>query len=333
MISGDSITYSDTSAVVSEASPGRDVLSAAQVTVPRVSNAVRSDRDTLSAVDTLQVAADSLAGCDTIYIYEQGVRDTITELDITSFDGDNFFTEKIPYIGRVTGVRQGAAGDTIPYSVATDDVMSTFLVGCLVATIIALSAVGRFVVRQVKLFFYNRRGETSVNTLTSSELRAMTFLSFQTCFMYALLYFAYVSNGSEREFYIEPYRIIGLLFAVFVVFFAAKGLIVSIVNRTFFSGNERRRYNESSLFLTAMEGLFLLPVVYLLAYFGLTFHAAAIYVILVVIIFRLLTIYKQKQIFFCQKAGLAGFSLYLCTLELAPFLMVWNVLILILAQV
>ncbi len=239
----------------------------------------------------------------------------------------NFFTESAPYPVDRDAARQGVPGDPVPYSIATDNFMTSLLVLFLIATIVVVSARSRFLLAQTRLFFYRRRGGSGDEGQPGpGEMRGMWFLAVQTCVMYAMIYFMYLRVYVAGTFTIEQYELIGVLFAIFAAFFLLKAWTTSFVNWTFFDSESRREFASSAFFLLGAEGLFLMPAVYVQAYFGLSFEKSVFYIFLVLILFRLLTIYKQKQIFFRQKVSLLGFCLYLCTLEIAPFFMVWNVL-------
>ncbi len=226
-------------------------------------------------------------------------------------------------------VPQGVEGVPIPYSIATDDLMTSLLIVCFVVTVIVLSAMGRSFAEQMRQFFYKSKYDSVGGIMGSAELRCQWFLALEMCFMYAIIYFLYLKPHVSSTYLMGQNRIIGLLFGLVIAFFLAKSILTSTVNWVFFDREQRRRFSSATLFLLAAEGLCILPIVYIQTYFNFPFRYSVIYVIFVLIIFRLLTIYKQQQIFFAQKGSFLGFIIYLCTLEITPFFILWGVLTII----
>jgi len=71
----------------------------------------------------------------------------------------------------------------------------------------------------------------------------------------------------------------------------------------------------------------LFPAVILQAYFGLSIQNVEIYFIIVLIIVKILTIYKCYVIFFRQSVVKLQIILYFCTLEIVPLLAFWGALV------
>ncbi len=267
-------------------------------------------------------AADTLGVCP---LRTAGETDSISRIDTALFYKKNLFADSALLHTETSAPRHGVPGDPIPYSIATDNLMTSLLVLFFIITIVVVAKIRRYLAGEIKLFFYHKKNRGNDSNPGSGELRGLWFLSIQTCLMYAILYFFYLRTYSNT-FAIEQYQLIGLLFSVIAIFFLLKAIIMNIVNWTFFGSGNKRRFSDVNLFLTACEGLFIMPVVYFQSYFGMTLSDCSTYVFLVLILFRILAIFKQKQIFFTQKAGLSGFFIYLCTLEITPFFMVLSVL-------
>ena len=80
------------------------------------------------------------------------------------------------------------------------------------------------------------------------------------------------------------------------------------------------------LFLMSTEGIVLLPVVLVQIYFGLPLAVTAIYSLIVVALFKLLSFYKCYTIFFRRNGIFVQSFLYFCALELMPLGVLWGVL-------
>ena len=79
------------------------------------------------------------------------------------------------------------------------------------------------------------------------------------------------------------------------------------------------------LFLVSMEGVALFPIVMLLSYFDVSMKSAVIYAIVVILLVKLLTLYKAYAIFFRQTRSFVQIILYFCALEIIPMLALWGV--------
>ncbi len=77
---------------------------------------------------------------------------------------------------------------------------------------------------------------------------------------------------------------------------------------------------KSMLFLSAMEGVALFPLVMLQIYFDISVQSAIIYAAVVLILVKILTIYKCFVIFFRQNGVVLQIILYFCALEIVPVL-------------
>ena len=83
------------------------------------------------------------------------------------------------------------------------------------------------------------------------------------------------------------------------------------------------------LFIAAMEGIVLFPLVLLLSYFDLSMESAIIYMAIVLILVKILTFYKCFVIFFRRNSGLLQNILYFCALELTPLLILAGLMVMI----
>ena len=95
---------------------------------------------------------------------------------------------------------------------------------------------------------------------------------------------------------------------------------------TFFDKRANEQWIKSFLFINSVEGLLVFPVVMLVVYFGLALKMAFVYTAIVVILLKLLSLYKTYIIFFRQKGAFLQDILYFCALEVMPLLTLWGVL-------
>ncbi len=203
---------------------------------------------------------------------------------------------------------QGIEGVPVPYSIATDNVMTLLLMACFVATIVAVVRMRRKMVVNITM------------------VRCQWFLSLMMCLMYAILYFIYIEHYEDLSLLIHPDLQILIYFLIVLLFFLAKRIVTRAVGLVFFNREAVRRFTLETLFLMAMEGLCLIPAVYLTVYVDIPAEYTLAYALGVVILFRILTIFRQKVVFFHQKNSFLGFIVYLCTLEITPFFVLWSLL-------
>ena len=222
--------------------------------------------------------------------------------------------------------RAGKAGDPVPYTIAGDNLITGMLLAFFILTMVSLQKSRRMIGRQLKHFFFvEREGKTTVITETSSELRFQFFMGVQTCMLIAIICFLYVQQYVADVFIIEPYQVIGVLTAITAVYFLLKALLYGVVNWTFYESKKNEQWMKSFLFLVAAEGVALFPAVMVQAYFNLSFRTACIYTLLVVFLFKILTICRAYLIFLRQKNDYIQIFLYFCALEIVPLALLFGV--------
>ena len=86
---------------------------------------------------------------------------------------------------------------------------------------------------------------------------------------------------------------------------------------------------KAMLFLSAVEGVSLFPLVMLQSYFDISVQSAIIYAAVVLILVKILTIYKGFVIFFRQNGAVLQIILYFCALEIIPILALAGFLVMI----
>ena len=242
-----------------------------------------------------------------------------------------YFPKDSLFSTELTGLRGGVAGDPRPYSIRTDDILTGILLGCLVVAVVSLTHTRFFFAEQFKNFFRIQRTENVFEmTGTTGENRVQIFLCLQTCLLCALLSFIYTHENIATHFSLDsPYELILVFMGCFAGYFLVKGALYSMVDLVFFDSRQNMQWLRSFIFLTAIEGLLLFPLVMFQSYFNIDTKGALIYVGIVLTIVKILTFYKQWVIFFRQKVVSLQIFLYFCTLEIVPLLSLLGILVLI----
>ncbi len=263
----------------------------------------------------------------TVFGLKYNKKENITEM---RYDKESPFADDPRYNPELGVSQKGTAGDPIPYNVSSDDIITGMLIACFILAVTSLANSMKFVVKQAKNFFYVQRNGTTTITETTSEVRFQLFLVLQTCLLFSIIFFFYTLNNVADTFLLPTqYHLLAVFFGVFASYFMLRALAYHVVNWVFFDKKKNAQFSKSLLFLTSMEGILLFPLVMLQVYFDLSVNSAVIYTAIVVVLFKLLTLYKSYIIFFRRTSVFLQIFLYFCALEIIPMLSLLGVLVLI----
>lgn len=225
-------------------------------------------------------------------------------------------------------------GIPAPYSIQSDDFITSLLYGTVLLSIVAFSQSRDFISRELRLFFRSSRYDFDYYSETATEVRFQFFLGFQTCLMLALATFLFATHYlSGKTTVAAQHNFFLILTGCFMAYYVAKSLLQGIVGWVYFEPQENNLWQKSQLFLLAVAGLPLLPIVMLLCYFSMTFTAALILIATVVILVKILTFYRCYSIFFSKKRPQLQIFLYFCTLEIVPMIALYGILMKIISTV
>ena len=265
---------------------------------------------------------------DTLHLPGHDKGHNLLDVQLPQYYREGFFSKDTLFHPELPGGRYGVAGDPVPYSAHNDNIITSLLLLCFVLAVIAFANARGFLERQAKRFFYQPHGDTTEILETSNELRFQGFLVLLTSILLSLLFYFYTLTHFSDTFTLSSqYYLIAIYLAVTVGYFLVKTLLYTWVNLTFFGGKKNGQWLKSMLFITSLEGVLLFPAVVLQAYFSLAGENVEIYFIIVLIIVKLLTIYKCYTIFFRQNVVRLQIILYFCTLEIIPLLAFWGALV------
>lgn len=226
----------------------------------------------------------------------------------------------------LTQKSDGLLGDDVPYSVSSDNTVTALLIGCFLLGMLALSVSRQFMVRQIHNFFYVPRSVADM-TETDYEINVQTFLVLQTALTIGILYYLLSRFALGNDYsQMSQLKVIGIFSLLLVGYFAVKKLAYHIVGWTFFSAKNNDQWSKAWLFLTAAEGVLMYPILLVQIYFGLPLQIAGIWAALIIILVKLLSLYKCYAIFFKHGGGIVQNILYFCALELMPLLALVGIL-------
>ncbi|MBO7579348.1 MAG: DUF4271 domain-containing protein [Prevotella sp.] len=268
---------------------------------------------------------------DTLLLSTKDSVQEATDINFSKYYKEGFFTNNALLHPELNVERYGVAGDPVPYSIQNDDVITGLLLGCFLLMVFSFSRLHHFILQQAKSFFHIQRSENvTVSTETSDEFRFQFFMVALTCLLWALLAFFYTQANVADTFILQSqYQLIAIFFGCFSVYFLLKGILYPVLNSLFFNRKKNEQWMKSMLYLSAMEGVVLFPIVMLQSYFGISVQSAIIYAAVVLILVKLLTIYKCFVIFFRQNGAILQIILYFCALEIVPMLALAGFLVMI----
>lgn len=220
----------------------------------------------------------------------------------------------------------GVAGELLPYTVSRDDVITGALLLCFVIAAVSVAFSRNFIARHLRSLFYVKRSDSDILE-TSSEVRFQLVLCLQTALLMALVFQLYTrfTDGDEpmADSQVVP---LAAFWGVNVAYLLAKWLIHQLVDHTFFTKRQIGQMMQVRLFLTSTIGVLLFPVVLVQIYLGLPLIVTLIYTLFIVILVKIMTIYKAQTIFFKSAGDFVQNILYFCTLEMMPLCALWGVL-------
>ena len=265
---------------------------------------------------------------DTLHLPGHDKGYNMLDVQLPQYYREGFFSKDSLFHPELPGGRCGVAGEPIAYSIHNDDIITSLLLTLFILAVIAFSNTRQFVIRQTKNFFnIHREGLTEI-TETAVEIRFQAFLAFLNCLLVALLFYFYTLYAIGDTFILaSQYILIAIFLALSSVYFLFKVMLYTFVNGVFFDGKKNRQWIKSYLYIYSVEGALLFPIVILWAYFDLSIQIAAIYVVIVLIIVKILVLFKCFLIFFRQSVVKLQIILYFCTLEIIPMFFLWEAMV------
>ena len=218
----------------------------------------------------------------------------------------------------VQGDSSGVAGIPLPYTLRSDDMVTASVLFCIVIVAFLISQQRLFFVKQLSNLFYISPSDEIKNG-TSTEVNTQLVLVGVLSLLMGISSF-YIANETIASDYIFETRffMVLILSALFLVYFSAKWVLQTTVNTVFFDMVSNNKWKQSSLFLLALMGILVLPLVLLQLYFDFSVKSSLFYFCFVLFLNKIVTFYKCWEIFFKQNGYFLQIILYLCALEIVP---------------
>ncbi len=264
---------------------------------------------------------------DTLHLPGHDKGHNMLDVNIPQYYREGFFSKDTLFHPELPGGRYGVAGDPVPYTIHSDNILTALLLFCFLFAVVTFSLVKGFVTRQAKKFFYPTQGDMLEESETSTEFRYQLYLLFVTALLLSLLYYFYTLNYIGESFILaSQYYLIAIYFGIIIVYFMLKLLLYNIVDNIFFDSKRNRQWIQIVMFLIVVEGALLFPMVMVQTYSNLYVEKVEFYFIVAIFIVKLLTFYQCYNIFFRQNAVKLQIILYFCALEIVPMFLIWSIL-------
>ncbi|MDR2473843.1 MAG: DUF4271 domain-containing protein [Tannerella sp.] len=154
------------------------------------------------------------------------------------------------------------------------------------------------------------------------------FMLFQSLLLSAVVTFIIASVGGliAIDSIMTSVRHVLVLMLIYAIYYAYNQLYIALVGIIFLEKSKYKMMQTSLQSLFNVWGIILYLPTLLLLLTGQFLYIALIILIISYIASRIILIYRFFNIFFNRNTGFLFFSLYLCTLELTPLVLLYKVL-------
>ena len=220
--------------------------------------------------------------------------------------------------------QEGFEGTPLPQSLMSDDILTLFLLGCIVLTLLVVKRSRKELVKEFKRFTYQQSNERGIKTYGLIE---MIILNVQTCFLVGLVFALYLKENTQNGLTTQAFYIqMATISTIAIAYILMKHLLYALVNSVFFAGNKNGQWFRSFLFLNSLEGFLILPSLIPCYLTYISARTMAVYALFVIIFCKISAFYRLYSIFFRQKIASLQIFLYFCALEIVPLLVLGIVL-------
>lgn len=202
----------------------------------------------------------------------------------------------------------------IPYSLLNDSLVMFMIVVCSALMLLAFSRVGSYLLSEVRSIMYVKDYDSFFRT--NIEINYLSILNILTIIVISLLISFYRKEGFT-------WTCLGGV----TLYFFGKHILYNLVNWAFFDSSKRRNWNHIFMLMTIFEGITCFPFVLIYTFLGLPMKIIIICVAVVIILVKIVTIFKAFGLFFGSNNGFLQLILYFCTLEIIPVLILYGNLV------
>ena len=238
------------------------------------------------------------------------------------FAGDTLLHAEVPYRP------YGFASTDTPYRLRHDDWSGLMLLVCMLLAVgLAVRLRGRLrdVLRDVFMPIVGKADEPTAHDPLrySTRLIAVCLLALSA----TMVTFTYTQHDVAFYLFSEtPYIVFGAFLLLWLGYFLVKRMAASFVNWVFFRNEKIFTWQRAYTFLYVAEAMFFFLLALVAVYLTVLPHDVLIMALILVILFKIVLLFKTYQIFFPKMYGTLHLIVYFCTLELMPLLVIQQVL-------
>lgn len=214
------------------------------------------------------------------------------------------------------------------YQLKNDSVIGSILLVCFVVMSVIVHKAYGFLGRQAKEFVYpSPKKESSIDAATGSGTASL-LLSYILLATIGSVVFFYHTQGTHNIMLcqIEPYWLLGIYFAAFILFFIVKLALSSFINWVFFDKTKRQMWRQSYDFLLIAESILVLLTSMTCMYLNQPSEICLLLSFIIIIIIKLALLFSTYIIFLPKFYCILHLLSYLCALEIIPLLALWVLL-------
>ena len=227
---------------------------------------------------------------------------------------------------QVEGEPWGMKGYAMPDTLHRSDVVSgSLLVSFLLVSLLCLTR--RQSLRTIvgNFFFPTLASKEAADEDNKEWQRALVALLFSLQGAIAII--AITQIQCRMSVTLSPWLILGIYTLLLFLFFAFKQCLYRFVHSIFFSKVQRRRWREDYTFLFTVESLLSFPLLLLIVYLHVSLDIALFSALTVLLFVKILLLFKCFSTFFGKLYGILHLFVYFCTLETAPLVVLWTILV------
>lgn len=264
---------------------------------------------------------------DTLHLPGHPVGKSIYEVALPTYYEESYFKNDSMYHPEIKAKPIGVAGDPVPYTASTDDVIASMVLFFLVATMFLVPKLIGYYTEKLKEFFAPARKDEIKQRSTLNEDLMLSYFVLQTCVICGLGFFEYTQHNISDTFTVQSeYLVMGIFSAETLGWFFCTALLQEWTNYVFFPHIKKGTWTATRLLLHSLAGIALLPVFLLNIYTDAAPEFTLTCAGIVILFYEIMTFYRAYRTFFDRKALKLQIFLYLCTLEIIPLLILWMVL-------
>ncbi|MCD8266666.1 MAG: DUF4271 domain-containing protein [Prevotellaceae bacterium] len=255
----------------------------------------------------------------------------ISAADIEPVYTLGFFKENPLLHPELQAAEHGFSAVPVPYMLWRDDwVTGLLLLGFALLVLVANRARRQFVLQARNFFYTPQSVETPFSKDIAFEGRTVLSMTILLCLLGVFMAYAYSQYALDLFLsQLSPYLLLSIYLGCFAAYFVAKRAAYALTGWVFFTKAQRKLWADACSFVLSIECLLFFPSVLIFVYFNLPIARIASVLLVILLAAKTLLAVKCYSIFFRGIHCLFHYLVYLCALEIAPLVALWQSLTLI----